>query len=168
MAKPLTIIVKEDVTELKKNLRKCSCNTIKKRIKMLLCIKQYEPQMLSQKELATKCKCAPNSINDWRKMYLQGGIDAIMQHNWTGSESRHITKEQYVEIDKKLSTPNNGLVGYTELLNWVETNLGVSIKYTTLYEYIKRNFKTKIKVARKSHIKKNEAELEAFKKKCLK
>jgi len=32
------------------------------------------------------------------------------------------------------------------------------------HEYTRRNFKTKIKVSRKSHVKKNEDELTAFKK----
>jgi len=168
MAKPLSITVQESVEELQKYLRKASCETIKKRIKMLIAIKKREPEALSQKELAKICKYNPNSISAWRKLYLTGGIEAVIQHNWTGTESRHITKEQYERLSEKLNDPTNGLVGYTELLNWVETEFDISMKYTTLYEYAKRNFKTKIKVARKSHIKKNEDALIDFKKKLLK
>jgi transposase len=131
---------------------------------MLIAIKKREPESLSQKELAKICKYNPNSISVWRNLYLTGGIEAIMQHNWTGTKSKHISKEQYDYLSKKLNNPTNGLVGYKELLNWVETDLGISMKYTTLYEYVKRNFATKIKVARKSHIKKNEEDLIAFKK----
>jgi hypothetical protein len=164
MAKPLEIKVKESVEELQKYLRKATCETIKKRIKMLIAIKKREPESLSQKELAKICKYNPNSISAWRKLYLTGGIEAIMQHNWTGTQSRHISKEQYELLNEKLSNPTNGLVGYKELMGWLSTELGVSMKYTTLYEYVKRNFKTKIKTARKSHIKKNEDDLIAFKK----
>ena len=149
MAKPLEIKVKESVEELQKYLRKSVCETIKKRIRMLIEIKRREPKSLSLKELAKICKCNPNSISAWRKMYLTGGIDAITQHNWTGTASKHISKEQYEHLSEKLNNSTNGLVGYKELLNWVETEFDVSIKYTTLYEYVKRNFKTKIKVARK-------------------
>jgi hypothetical protein len=165
MAKPLVILVQESIEELQKYLRKSECETIKKRIRMLIIIKKHEPELLSQQELAKLCKNNPNSINIWRRMYLNGGIEAIMQHNWTGTESKHISKEQYQQLSEKLNNPTNGLVGYKELLHWVETEFDTSIKYTTLYEYVKRNFKTKIKVARKSHIKKNEDDLIAFKKK---
>jgi transposase len=164
MAKPLEIKVQESVEELQKYLRKSSCDTIRKRIKMLIAIKKREPESLSLKALAKICKYNPNSISVWRKMYLTDGIEAIMQHNWTGTESKHISKEQYDYLSEKLNNPTNGLVGYKELLNWVETEFDISMKYTTLYEYVKRNFKTKIKVARKSHIKKDEDALIAFKK----
>jgi transposase len=164
MAKVLTITVKESLEELQKYLRKSSCETIKKRIRMLIAIKKRAPEMLSKNKLATICKHNPNSINSWRRLYLTGGIEAILQHNWIGTESKHISKEQHKQIAEKLSNPTNGLVGYKELLHWVETEFDISINYTTLYEYVRRNFKTKIKVARKSHIKKSEEELQAFKK----
>jgi hypothetical protein len=143
MAKALEINVKESIEELQKYYRKASCATIKKRIRMLIIIKKRAPEMLSKDELAKICKFNPNSINSWRKIYLSGGIEAIMQHNWTGTESKHISKEQYKLIEEKLCNPVNGLVGYIELLKWLETEHLILIKYTTLYEYIRRNFKTK-------------------------
>jgi len=164
MAKALEIIVKESIEELQKYLRKAKCNTIKKRIKMLIIIKKQAPKMLSKDDLAALCKYNPQSINSWRKLYLSGGIEAIMRHNWKGTESKHISQEQYKKIEEKLNNPTNGLVGYKELLKWVETNFDISMKYTTLYEYVRRNFGTKIKVARKSHIKKCEEDIITFKK----
>ena len=168
MAKPLEIKVTESIEELQKYLRKSSCETIKKRIRMLITIKREAPKSLSLQKLVTICKNNSNSISIWRRQYLDGGIEAIMQHHWKGSESKHLSKEQQKQIAAKLNNPTNGLVGYKELLQWVETEFCISLKYTTLYEYVKRNFKTKIKVARKSHIKKNEEDLMTFKKKLRK
>jgi hypothetical protein len=165
MAKAKEIIIHESLEELQKYLRKSSCPTIRKRIKMLIVIKKRSPEMLSKNELAKLCKCNHNSINSWRRLYLSGGIDALMQHGWTGTKSKHISKEQHQQMSDKLSNPVNGLVGYKELLNWVESEFDISMKYTTLYEYTRRNFRTKIKVSRKSHVKKNEEDLTAFKKK---
>ena len=164
MAKSKEIIIQESDEELQKYLRKASCQTIKKRIRMLIVIKKRSPEMLSKNELAKLCKCNHNSINSWRRLYLNGGIDAITQHKWTGTKSKHISAEQHQKMAEKLSNPSNGLVGYKELLGWVETEFEISMKYTTLYEYTRRNFKTKIKVSRKSHVKKNEDDLTAFKK----
>jgi len=77
VAKAKEIIVQESVEELQKYLRKASCQIIKKRIKMLIVIKKREPEMLSKNELAKLCKCNHNSINSWRRLYLNGGMDAI-------------------------------------------------------------------------------------------
>ena len=164
MAKAKVIIIQESVEYLQNLLRKSFCPTVKKRIKMLIVIKRRSPEILSKHELSKLCKYSHNSINAWRRLYLTGGIDAITQHNWAGTKSRHISEEHHQQMSEKLNHPANGLAGYKELLNWVETELGVSMKYTTLYEYTRRNFKTKIKVSRKSHVKKNEADLTALKK----
>ena len=164
MAKAKEIFIQESVEDLQKYLRKASCQTIKKRIKMLIIIKKQAPEMLSKNELAKLCKCNHNSINSWRSLYLNGGMDAIMQHKWTGTKSKHISEEQHQQMAEKLSDPFNGLVGYKELLGWVESEFNISMKYTTLYEYTRRNFKTKLKVSRKSHVKKNQDDLTAFKK----
>ena len=152
MAKAKEIIIQESVEELQKYLRKASCQTIKKRIKMLIVIKKRAPEMLSKNELAKLCKCNHNSINIWRRLYLNDGMDAIMQHKWTGTKSKHISGEQHQHMAEKLSNPFNGLVCYKELLGWVESEFDISMKYTTLYEYTRRNFKTKIKVARYRHL----------------
>jgi hypothetical protein len=165
MAKAKEIIIQESMEELQKYLRKASCQTIRKRIKMLIVIKKRAPEMLSKNELAKLCKCNHNSINSWRRLYLSGGMDAITGHRWTGTKSKHISEEQHQQMAEKLNNPANGLVGYKELLSWVESEFEISMKYTTLYEYTRRNFKTKIKVTRKSHVRKSEEDLTVFKKK---
>ena len=133
MAKAKEIIVQESEEELQKYLRKSSCQTVKKRIKMLITIKRRAPEMLTKNELARLCKNNHNSINAWRRLYLTGGIDAIIKHHWKGTKSKHISQEHHQQMAEKLINPTNGLVGYKELLNWVETEFDISMKYTTLY-----------------------------------
>jgi hypothetical protein len=50
------------------------------------------------------------------------------------------------------------------LQQWIETEFNKKLKYITVYKYAKRNFNTKIKVARKSHVKKDIEAGESFKK----
>ena len=50
------------------------------------------------------------------------------------------------------------------MLQWVNKELGKPIKYKALYAYVKRHFGTKIKVARKSHIKKDPKAVDLLKK----
>ena len=53
-------------------------------------------------------------------------------------------------------------------MQWIKDEFGKEIKYTTVVEYSKRHFGSKIKVARKSHLLKDEAALVAFKKTSVK
>ena len=54
--------------------------------------------------------------------------------------------------------------GYVELLDWVESTLKKEIKYNTLLKYTNREFGASVKVARKSHVKKDPEAVFAFKK----
>jgi hypothetical protein len=67
-----------------------------------------------------------------------------------------------------LNNPKNGIRGYTELLEWVNSELSKDMKYITLLKYAERHFGSKIKVARKSHVKKDDLRVESFKKTLVK
>ena len=58
--------------------------------------------------------------------------------------------------------------GYVELLDWVESTFKKEIKYNTLLKYTNREFGASVKVARKSHVKKDPEAVAAFKKTSLK
>ena len=101
-----------------------------------------------------------NGTQRWRCNECRKSFQLTYRYN--ARKSKHISEEQHQHMAEKLSNPFNGLVGYKELLGWVESEFDISMKYTTLYEYTRRNFKAKLKVSRKSHIKKNEDDLTAF------
>ena len=67
-------------------------------------------------------------------------------------------------LKEQLHKPDNGMVGFTELLAWFNSRCGTDINYKTFHGFVVRKFKAKIKVARKSHLKKDEEAVFAFKK----
>lgn len=164
MSNPLPITIKESISELKAILRG-QIPLIAKRINMLIVIKQHESKGgISKRELSDKTGANHNSITKWRKLYITGGIDAILSHGRIGFKPRVLSEKEHKAIEKKLKDPKNNLQGYTELLKWIKDEFGKDVKYTTLNEYCKKHFGTKIKVARKSHISKNEEMTNTFKK----
>jgi len=167
MAHPLIIHVKESIPQLR-NMQSKYGELIGKRIRVLIEIKKNENIGISKRELSSLTGVNHNSIVKWRNMYLQGGISSILTHGRKGTKPRILNSVQHNQLKEKLMDSTNEIRGYVELLNWVKEELHVSIKYTTLVEYSKRNFGTKIKVARKSHVKKDEKEVEAFKKTSIK
>jgi len=163
MAHPLIIHIKESFPQLR-DMQSKNGELIGKRIRVLIEIKKHENSGISKRELSILTGVNHNSIVKWRNMYLQGGINSILTHGRKGSKPRILNSVQHNQLKEKLMDPTNEIRGYVELLNWIKEELNVEIKYTTLVEYSKRNFGSKIKVARKSHVKKDEKAVEAFKK----
>jgi len=167
MAQPKIITVKETFSELKALLKKAS-PLIAPRIRTIIEIKKYEKEGISRRVLASIIGVDPNSIQTWRTLYCVGGIEAILKHNKKGFKASVFTKEEHLSIEKKLKDPKNGLRGYVELLDWVEKEFNKHIKYNTLLKYSIKNFGSKVKVARKSHINKDEEAVKTFKKNLVK
>jgi transposase len=167
MSAPKNLIVKESLIDLKKELKQAS-SLIAPRIKMLIEIKKSDSVGISKRYLAQLIGVNHNSIQTWRTMYQQGGLVLLKSHKKTGFRPSVLNETEHKQLAAKLNDPSNGLTGYKELLEWVKLEMNKDIKYNTLLKYCVRNFKSSSKVARKSHIKKDELLVEAFKKTLLK
>lgn len=168
MAYPLQITITQSIAELRQ-LQRSSGELISKRLLMLIEIKRHEKTGISKRELSRITGINHNSIVKWRKQYNLSGIEPLLQHGRTGGFKKSVvTKEEHKKIALKLNDPKNGIRGYTELLDWVNKELSKDMKYITLVKYTERHFGSKIKVARKSHVKKDEAAVTTFKKTLVK
>jgi transposase len=167
MASPKVIPVKESVETLKRIL-KSSTPLIAPRIRMLIEIKKKEDIGISKRDLSEIVGSNQNSIQKWRTMYCEGGLDLLCSHKKKGFKPTVFDKEEHRALESKLNDPFSGLRGYKELQTWVNTEFGKDIKYNTLLKYCIRNFESSLKVARKSHVKKDAQAVETFKKTSLK
>lgn len=163
MAKAKSISVKESEVELKRLMRQQPIH-LKNRIQMLLVLKRSE-QSLSKIELADILKINHNTAQSWRKTYCEKGIDALLSYGKVGFKPSIINNEMHQAIEQKLTSPKEAFTSYVDLIHWiVENYLPEGINYHTVNKYVKRHFRAKLKVARKSHSKKDEDAVEAFKK----
>ncbi|MEO6233230.1 MAG: hypothetical protein ABJB11_21300 [Ferruginibacter sp.] len=168
MALPTPITIKESISELR-SLQRNHGELIKKRLQVLIEIKKAGESGISKRALSSITGVNHNSILKWRKMYQLDGIQSLLTHGRKGGyKPSVITSDAHTAIEKKLNDPKNGIRGYVELLDWVNTELLKDVKYITLVKYVERHFGSKIKVARKSHINKDMEKVEAFKKTSVK
>ena len=168
MSLPFQITVKESIQELR-SLQRKNGELIGKRLLMLIEIKKHEKTGISKRELSKITGINHNSIVKWRQLYNSGGLSPLLTHGRIGGFKKSvISKEEHKKIEKKLNDPHNGIRGYSELLEWVNKELLKDIKYITLLKYTKRHFGSKIKVARKSHVKKDDLAVDSFKKTLVK
>jgi transposase len=163
MAYPKQLKITESLSELKK-LHKTCTPMISQRLRVLMEYKKYEQQGISKRTVANTVGVNHNSVQTWRTMYEKGGIEAVLSYTKQSGRPSDITAEEHLYIEKKLNDPKNGLRGYIELLSWMEEQFGKTFKYNTVLKYSYRHFQSKIKVARKSHVKKDEEAVTAFKK----
>ena len=163
MASPKTFTIKESESELKK-LIKTSPAMIAKRLQALLVFKRNQDTGISKRLVADEIGVNHNSVQTWRSVYIEGGIELLMSHSNIGYKPSKINDEQEQALKEKLNNPQNGIVGFIELLDWFNKTFKTDINYKTFHGFVVRKFDAKIKVARKAHIKKDVQAVEAFKK----
>ncbi len=163
MSAPKQIQVLESISALRK-LQKKSIPMIGNRIKAIIEFKKNEKTGISKRAVADAIGVNHNSVQTWRRMYESGGIDAILSYEKQSGRPSGISALEHQKIETKLKDPKNGLRGYIELLTWMEEEFKKTFKYNTVLKYAYRHFQSKVKVARKSHVKKDQEAVATFKK----
>ena len=162
MAKTKEIIVKETLKELQ-ILKRSQPHHLQSRIQMLIAMKRSKVPY-TKDGLAQAMGISGQTAHTWRTNYLKKGIEGLLKFDRTHGKPSLVNEKAHKAIEQKLTDPKAGMTSYTELQQWVSDQYLPDIKYTTLNEYVKRKFGAKLKVARKSHINKDEAAIELFKK----
>jgi len=163
MALAKFIVVKESEQELKSLMRKQPTH-LKTRIQMLLVLKKSEVS-LSKEALSKILKINHNTAQKWRTSYSKNGLEGLLSDGRIGFKPSLISGELHQAIERRLHSPKDAFTSYIDLIQWITDNyLPEGINYQTINSYVKRHFGAKIKVARKSHINKNELVVDTFKK----
>src|ERR1017187_2442551 len=162
MANALTVTIKEPMAKLKA-LLKLQPLHLKSRVQMLIIMKKSD-RPLGKNDLALQLGVNHNSIQTWRKSYMDGGINQLLKYKRTSNMKPLINSLLKKKIESKLNNPTQGFRSYKEMHDWIKENFLPEIHYQTVNKYVKRTFGAKLKVARKSHINKNPEAIKSFKK----
>lgn len=160
MALLYCIEVKEEAQMLSKVYRQAPV-ALRPRIKMLQLIKQG---ICSTKALAHRTRVATDSIAQWKKRYAQQGIEALTEEKRGSYQRGALNAEQHVVLQKRLSDPKERFTSYKEAMAWLKETFGLKMNYQAVNKYVKRNFHTKLKLGRKTHVKKDPTAEATFKK----
>ena len=152
MAKALYIIVLESRKTIKSLLNSAK-PWERPRLIMLLEMQKAGEVGITKELLMQRVGVCGQSINNWRKAYRDGGLTQLLSHKKSGFKPSVFSSQEKVELGNLVNNPKNGIVGYVELQRWVKEQFDKEVKYITLVKFMQHNFQTKIKVARKSHIK---------------
>jgi transposase len=160
MAKSLVITVKESIEDLKSLYSKAPVH-LRARYKMLFLI---AGGCYSTNELAARTGVNRNSIAIWKRRYNCGGLAQLRSDERGGDFKSEISAVDKKKIEEKISDPKDAFTSFGQAQAWLKEELGIDKQYHAVNKYLKRNFGAKLKVGRKSHVKKDEAAVAVFKK----
>jgi transposase len=150
---------KEDLLNLKKQHKSLYAQ---QRLQVLLLLK--ENSFKNRSEVALALGKSLRTIDRWVKAYKDSGITDLLTSKAGGSRRSCMSLEAHQKLAEKLQDAKTPLRGYWDAVDWLKEHTGEKVCYTTLRNYMITNFKTKLKWPRKSHYKKDQQAIEAFKK----
>ncbi len=165
MARQIDINITESIGTLQRLLPKQKSITNRSRVKMLILI--LREKAVYTRDLVPQLKYCRKTIYNWIKLYRDGGLEPLLSSTKGGNNTPLIEQRTKEALAEKLSDPSTQITSYTELLNWVRQHHRSNINYATLYKHCRVHHHSVLKVARKSHHKKDERAVEAFKKTAL-
>lgn len=116
------------------------------------------------KDLSTDLCISLSTVRRWLNKYRLLGLDEYLKKDMRKRSSSIITPEIHDGLKSRLEDPLNSFNGFWDAQQWVNETYGVQVNYKTLWSYITDKLSGRIKVPRKSNIKKDkEAEAEFFK-----
>lgn len=160
MAHAQQIPVKESADEIRRLLAGAPAH-LRSRLKML---QQLSRGVFSIDVLAAKVGASRNSVAAWKRLYKNNGVEALLADQRGGDYRSSIDAAGKQKLEAKLSDPNDAFTSFGQAQVWIKENLGIEMNYHAVNKYLKRNFGAKLKVGRKSHVKKDEAAVAVFKK----
>lgn len=123
-----------------------------------------------------------NTVQTWRSMYRNGGIEAMLKikkspggvrvipqwgatlrgAGFVGDAARKLGSEEAVA--KRLQDRDHGLSSYGEVQQWLAERLGIEAEYHAVYQMTRDRLQAKLKVARPQNTKQDPEQREAVKK----
>ena len=162
MSRPLNIFIIETADELKQLMHAQQKAKLKERIQALYLLKNECAKTL--RELADFLGRSISTIESWLTLYRKKGLLGLVAWNYSGGQPPAIPEPVLTALREKLSQPQ-GFKSYGEIQQWLKEEYGLEIHYKTVHQTVHYKLKAKLKVARPTHIKRDDTAVVEFKKK---
>ena len=103
------------------------------------------------------------TIEKWLTLYRKSGVLGVLAWNYKGGRPPAISEPRLAGLREQLNKPQ-GFTSYGEIQQWLHEQYGVEIPYKTVHQTVHYKLKAKLKVARPTHIKRDDTAVVEFKK----
>ncbi|QHT65685.1 helix-turn-helix domain-containing protein [Rhodocytophaga rosea] len=106
-----------------------------------------------------------HAVGQWFRLYKQKGLQACLQIDPGGHKrASQIAGKVLEQLKAKLADPNNYFTSYKQIHEWLHTAHGIDLSYEHVHWFVHRQLGAKLKVVRKSNLKKDLAYEQKYKK----
>ncbi|MBD2353185.1 helix-turn-helix domain-containing protein [Tolypothrix sp. FACHB-123] len=144
MARQLKIEIAESAELLEKSLKKAKHASHKERLQMLWWLKTG--QVTQHHELGQLLGRSPATITRWLQQYRQGGLEKLLEVRTAPGAQKKIQGEALEKLKHRLNSPE-GFHSYREIVEWLDLECGLKIKYDTVNRFVREKLKAKLKVS---------------------
>ena len=161
MSRPSTTYIVETTEELKQLMQAQKKPKIKERLQALYLLKSGCATTLQ--EVANCLGRSKTTIENWLTLYRKSGVLGVVAWNYRGGRPPAISEPLLAALREQLNKPQ-GFKSYGEIQQWLHEQYGVEIPYKTVHQTVHYKLKAKLKVARPTHIKRDDTAVVGFKK----
>ncbi len=164
MSRPFQVEISESQKELEKALKHATTASSKERLQMLYWLKSG--QASSRQELAERLGRDEATITRWVRKYKDEGKRGLLEVKHAPGKAPSISGSDLERLERRLQEPS-GFQSYSQIQQWLKSELGLSLAYKTVYEVVRSRLGAKLKVPRPQSTKQHPESLSHFKKNCL-
>lgn len=161
MARRLVLEIAETAEYLEKSLKQAKSGVQKERLQMLWWLKTG--QVSQHQELSQRLGRSPASISRWLDKYRQGGLGQLLEVKVAPGAAPKIQGKALEKLKQRLNSPE-GFRSYRAIVEWLEQECGLKVKYDTVNRFVREKLKAKLKVPRPVSWKQQQGVSEGFKK----
>jgi hypothetical protein len=124
------------------------------RLHLLFLIRSGEVQ--SRTEAAARLVAHRNSVRAWLEAYRAGGLEQMLRIGTPGPKpvQKSLPAPVFNALEKQVET--EGFAGYTHAQEWLRTQFGRDLPYSTVHKLVRYRLGAKLKRARPRHQKKRQ------------
>lgn len=161
MARRLKLEIAETAKYLEKSLKQSKSGVRKERLLLLWWLKTG--QVSEHQELSRRLGRAHATITRWLHSYREGGLAQLLQVKTAPGAESKIQGEALDKLKQQLASPE-GFSSYRAIVEWLEQECGLKVKYDTVNRFVRQKLKAKLKVPRPQSLKQADGAVEGFKK----
>lgn len=145
MAGRLVLEIAESAEYLEKSLKQAKSASQKERLQMLWWLKTG--QLTQHQQLSERLGRSPATITRWLSKYRNGGLPELLSLKTAPGAPAKIQGEALAKLQQRLSSPE-GFRSYGAIVEWLDQECGLKLKYDTVNRFVRQKLKAKLKVPR--------------------
>ena len=162
MGRVKKIEIKESIAELLKMIRGEKRPLVQARLQALYLYKSGQAQDYST--IGQQLSYERHTVGKWFKQYSQQGLTGCQQLEMGKKSGSLIRGQALAALKEKLNSATEYFTSYKQIHLWLAQEHNIRLSYEHVHRFVRYNLKAKLKVVRKSNLKKDAAYEEKYKK----